>query len=121
MHIISSDEDQDVVIDIYAGFTKQDDLIISCERSNYNDPRDNLTTAAIVKKHDARLIAKNHHIPYRDIPQLVHDAMNLYREIINPTPQQIIDCFKEITECLLDEGCRFRIIRTRADSNTLFR
>lgn len=31
---------------------------------------------------------------------------------ISPTFRHVKDCFKEITECLLDEGCRFSIERT---------
>lgn len=32
--------------------------------------------------------------------------------IINPTFTDVRNCFKEITECLIDEGCRFKIERT---------
>ena len=32
-----------------------------------------------------------------------------WRELVNPDFRQVRACFKEITECLLDEGCRLKI------------
>ena len=37
--------------------------------------------------------------------------MSDWDEIVNPTIRQVYECFKEVTECILDEGCRFKIKR----------
>ena len=111
-HIISSDEDQPIIMDIYAGLTMLDELVISVDLSDYNEPLHNASTAAVVNIEDARQMAKRHKIKYERLPRFISDCMEEWREIINPDFRQVKDCFKEITECLLDERCRFKIKRT---------
>ena len=111
-HIMSSDEDQPIIMDIYAGLTMRDELVISVDLSDYNEPLHNASTAAVVNIEDARQMAKRHKIKYERLPRFISDCMEEWREIINPDFRQVKDCFKEITECLLDERCRFKIKRT---------
>jgi len=111
-HIISSDEDQPIVIDIYAGFTEHLELAIAVEYYNYDEQKYNRSTAAIVKKEDAQRMARRHNVEYHELPQFISECMEEWRQIINPTTRQVNECFKEITECLLDEGCRFKIIHS---------
>lgn len=110
-HVMSSDEDQPIIMDIYVGLTMRDELVISLDLSDYDEPLHNASTAAIVNIDDARHMAKRHKIKYESLPRFISECMEEWREIINPDFRQVKDCFKEITECLLDEGCRFKIKR----------
>lgn len=116
-HIISSDEDQPIIMDIYVGLTDRDELVISVDYSDYEEPFYNCSTAALVNSDDAHVMAKRHKISYEELPMFISDCMEEWRTIINPSLSNVRDCFKEITECLLDEGCRFRIERTYGVNN----
>lgn len=85
-HIMSSDEDHSIVIDLYVGFNISNQLVICVDLNDYNESEYNCSTAAVINYE--------------------------WNEIINPTLTQVTDYFKEITECLLDEGCQFKIKRT---------
>lgn len=111
-HVMSSDEDQTIIMDIYVGFTMRNELAISVDLHDYDEPWYNASTAAIVNVDDAQRMAKRHKINYDNLPRFISECMEEWREIINPNFEQVKDCFKEITECLLDERCRFRIERT---------
>ena len=110
--VMSSDEDQPIVMDIYVGFTMHGELAISIDRSDYDDPRNNASTAAIVNIEDAHRMAEHHKIKYEDLPCFISENMEEWRDMPNPDFSQVKECFKEITERLLDEGCRFEIKRT---------
>lgn len=109
---MNSDEDQPMVMDIYVGFTSQNELAVSVDFSNYEDPRYNCSTFAIVDYEDGVRLAKRHKISHDKLPQFISECMDEWDEIVNPTLSQVRECFKEITECLLDEGCHFKIGRT---------
>ncbi len=111
-HVMSSDEDQPIVMEIYAGFTSRKVLAVSIDLHDYEEPWYNCSTAAFVDVDDARQMAKRHKVKYDDLPQFISESMEEWRDIVNPNFRQVTDCFQEITECLLDEGCRFRIERT---------
>lgn len=111
-HVMSSDDDQPIVMDIYAGITSRNELAVAVDYYDYEDPQYNCSTAAIVDTHDARRMAGRHKIAYHELPWLIAESMEEWRKIINPTLSQVRNCFSEITECLLDEECRFKIIRT---------
>lgn len=111
-HVMSSDEDLPIVMDIYVGFSQWDELTVSVELSDYEEPWRNCSTAAVVNVDDAHRMAARHGIDYERLPQFIAECMADWRKLINPRFGKVKDCFKEITECLLDEGCRFRIERT---------
>lgn len=111
-HVMSSDDDQPIVMDIYAGFTIRDELAVAVDCTDYDEPWYNCSTAAIINIEDAGRMAEYHKVSYYELPQFISECMVEWREIVNPTFRQVKDCFKEITECLLNEGCRFRIERT---------
>lgn len=111
-HVMSSDEDQPIVMDIYVGFIVLDQLVVSVDLYDYDEPWYNCSTAAIVNIDDARRMAKRHKDRYDNLPKFIAECMSEWREVINPNFEQVKDCFKEITECLLDEDCRLRIERT---------
>ena len=103
--IMSSDEDQPIVMDIYVGFTWREELAITVDCHNYEDHRYDCSTSAIVNEQDARAMARRHKVKYPQLPRFIADCMAEWREIINP-------------ECLPDEGCRFRITRTHGKDHS---
>lgn len=109
--IMSSDEDCPIVEDLTAGFDNRNNLIILIEHIDYDDPRRNCRTYASVDMHEASKLAKRLKVSITGLPGLIAESMDDYAAIINAGLSDVQACFKEITECLLDEGCRFRIAR----------
>lgn len=111
-HIMNSDEDQTVVIDLGVGCTRNGELIIYAEYTDYENPRYDCVTWVTLSNTEARRLARRLDVSFVKLPVLISDSMDEWSYIVNPTLTQVRDCFKEITECLLDEGSRFRIHRT---------
>lgn len=111
-HVFCSDEDQTTVEDITVGFDSRQNLIILLEYTDYDSPSHNSSIHAKVDADEAAMLAARLEIPLTRLPSFISESMDDYSSIINPTLSQVRDCFKEITECLLDEGCHFSIIRT---------
>ena len=44
------------------------------------------------------------------VEKIFRENMDDWRVAVNPGVGDVRDCFKEITDRLLDEGCRFRMI-----------
>jgi hypothetical protein len=109
---MSSDEDQPIVMDIYVGFNMSSQLVVCVDLHDYDEPEYNCSTAAVVNFDDSHKMARHHCVKHSRLPIFIAECMEEWGYIINPTFTQVRDCFKEITECLLDEGCRFRIKRT---------
>lgn len=99
-------------MDIIIGFNVSNRLVICVDLHDYDAPKYNCSTAAVVNIEDSYAMAKRHHIKHSGLPKFIGECMDDWSKIINPTFTQVKDCFKEITECLLDEGCRFKIERT---------
>ena len=111
-HIMSSDEDQPIVMDIFVGFNMSSQLVVCVDLHDYDEPEYNCSTAAVVNFDDSHKMARHHCVKHSRLPIFIAECMEEWGYNINPTFTQVRDCFKEITECLLDEGCRFRIKRT---------
>lgn len=111
-YVMSSDDDQPMVMEICAGITSRNELAVSVDFHDYEERSYNCSTAAVVDVDDARRMARRHGVKFEGLPRFISDCMGEWRELVNPTFRQVEGCFKEITECLLDEGCRFRIVRT---------
>ncbi|MDE7154417.1 MAG: hypothetical protein K2O00_08285 [Muribaculaceae bacterium] len=107
-----SDDDQPMVMEICVGINSNDELVVSVDFHDYNNPAYNCSTAAVVNGGDARRMARRHGVRFEELPRFVSDCMAQWRELVNPTFGQVVSCFKEITECLLDERCRFRVERS---------
>lgn len=110
--IMSSDVDRNVVIAIIAGFTVRGELAITADLHNLTSPRRNCSTAAIVNTDDSHKMARCHNVRHEHLPQFIVTCFEEWRRNPHPDLKDALDCFKELTECLLDEGCRFRIERT---------
>ena len=105
--IMSSDEDQPIVQDLEVGFDSRINLTVGIYQTDYEEPECNCSSWITVKQSDARRMARRHKVKYEDLPHFIGECMKEWAYIINPSFTQIGDCFKEIMESLLDEGCRF--------------
>ena len=106
------DEDQPIVMDVYVDFNILGQLVVCVVLHDYDKPEYNCSTAAVVNLEDSQAMARRHRVKHSHLPMFIAECMEEWGEVINPKFSQVRACFKEITECLLDEGCRFRIERT---------
>lgn len=111
-HIMCSDDDQPIVMDLYAGFDMRRRLVVRIALHDYDEPSCDCSTSAVVDPYDSRAMARNNNVKHADLPAFISYCMSGWRDIVNPDFNDVRNCFKEITECLLDEGCRFHIVRT---------
>lgn len=116
-HIISSDEDQSAVEDLTVGLSTELELYVVIDHSDYGDRRYNCSTAAVVDCDNTSRLAKRHNVAIHELPEFISNY--IYEWIDNNDIDEytggrsdVSACFKEITECLLDERCKFHIRRT---------
>lgn len=110
--VMGSDDDQPIVMEVIAGFDFRDNLTVCINLHDFDDPAYNCSTAAVVNCDDSIEMARRHRIDYEHLPRFIAVCMSGWRGIPNASFRQLKACFKEITEALLDERCRFRIVRT---------
>lgn len=108
--IMSSDEDQPVVMDLTVGFNSRGLLVVAADLYDYENPARDCSTAAVVDREDAEGLARRYGVAYESLPDFIAENMDEWRGAVNPGVGDVRDCFKEITDRLLDEGCRFRMI-----------
>ena len=111
-HIMSSDEDQPMVNDVYAALTPCGDLIIGLSHHDYDDPRHDCATWVKVKFAHAHRLAKRLGIGLLDLPSHISFCMSHWGEVVNANLDETRDCLGEIIDCLLDEKCDYSIHRT---------
>lgn len=115
--IFSSDDDGNPVEDLFAGYDDQHNLIVLLEHIDYDEPENNCHAYAIVNKDEAFDLARRLKVPMTELPDLIGGSVDdEYFEIINPSPRQVRNCFKEILDNFTIEKCRFRLIRKAAAS-----
>lgn len=112
--VFNSHEDFSVHEAIYVGYDDNLNLIIMCEYTDSDEPDYDCATYAILNKHEATRLAKRLKVTLLNLPLEIADSMSEWDEIVCPLPSDVRSCFKEITECLIDEGCHFRIKRKSA-------
>lgn len=110
-YIFNSHDDFPVVEELYAGFDENFNLIILCEHTDYDEPLYNCSTCAVVSKEDAYRLAKKLKVSVQDLPKEIAESMSDWNDIVCPLPKDVRACFKEITDCLLEDGCHFIINR----------
>ncbi len=115
-YVFNSHDDFSVVENLYTGFDSGFNLIVVCEHIDYDYPEYNCATYAIVKKEEAYCLAKRLKVSLHDLPKEISDAMSDWHEIACAVPNDVRACFKEITECLIDEDCHFTITRKPAQN-----
>lgn len=109
--IMWSDPDQPKVMDLFAGFNVRNEMVVTCDYTDYEATEYNCATAAVVDKDDVEKMARRHNVKYSEVPYFISQNMDEWREIVNPSIFEVMDCFKDIMERLVEEGCRYRIIR----------
>lgn len=112
--VFNSHEDFSIYEAIYAGYDDNLNLIIMCEHTDSDEPDYDYTTYAILNKSEAIRLAKRLKTSLSELPLEIADCMSECDEIVCPLPSDVRNCFKEITECLIDEGCHFIIKRKSA-------
>lgn len=110
-HVMSSDEDQLVVEDLYVGFDAYMRLVVTIEHVDYEKPEYSCSVSAIVNKEDAFKLSKKLKVSMMHLLDVISESMEEYREIVNADFQQVQECFKEITDCFISEKCSYRIVR----------
>lgn len=116
-HILNSDDDQPIIMEIIVGFNLSGQLVVCMDLLDYEEPEYNCSTAAVVNLEDSQKMARHHLVKHHQLPKFIGESMEDWDAIINPTFTDVRNCFKEITECLIDEGCRFKIERTYGKDN----
>ena len=109
--IMYSDYDQTVVNELSVGFDFRSNLLVVDDQTDYDDDRRNNVTIAVVDRVDAQQLARRLGVPIDDLPRFIAESMSEWSKIVNASWRQVQECFDEITECFLDEGCQFRIER----------
>lgn len=112
--ILSSHDDFSVVEDLYAGFDSSFNLIILCEHTDYDNPRNNCATWAQVSKDEAFQLSRKLNVPLAELPEYIGESMAEGEGEEFAMPGDVRDRFKSVTDCLLAEGCHFRIHRRPA-------
>ena len=64
------------------------------------------------KKEEAYKLSRKLNVSINDLPREISNAMSHYEKINCPEPSDVRDCFREITECIVEEGCKFKMIKT---------
>lgn len=110
--VLTSDEDQPLVMELHIGFDSSQSLTVVADLYDYDDPSYNCSTAVVVNRDDALAMAHRHRVRYTQLPRYISECMEEWDEIRLPVIRDVRACMKEITDCLIDEGCRIRIRRT---------
>lgn len=111
-YIMYSDLDQPMVMEVMVGFNTRSELMAVIIYDDSEEPWYNCSTAAVVNFEDAMKMAEHHKIPYWKLPDFIGECMEGWGELVNADFKQTKACFKEIVDCLIEEGCRLKIIRT---------
>lgn len=110
--IFNSDDDAEVVEDIFAGYDETFNLIILLEHTSYDEPECNCCTYALVEKDEAFLLSKKLSVPMTHLVDVLKDSVKSYRRLVNPTLRQTRDCFSDILRLVSHNGCRYTLHRT---------
>lgn len=109
--IFSSDDDSPIVEDIYVGYDKSLNLIVLIEYTDYDEPEYNCATYAIIKKDEAFELAKRLRIAMTELPSVISTSMDEYAGIVNPTLSQTEACFRDVLDYLVNNNCKFQLVR----------
>ena len=109
--IMCSDEDQPIVQDLIVGFDTKFNLVISIIHTDYGDRRKNCSTSVVLLHSESMRLARCLKVHHYQLPQHIAECMSEWSEVANPSLKDVQDCFGEIIECILNEGCKFRIRR----------
>lgn len=108
---MSSDEDQPVVESLYVGFDADMRLVITIEHVDYDEPEDSCSVSAVIDKEGAFELSKKLSVSMSQLLDVIKESMVEYTKIPNADFRQVQECFKDITDCLVNEKCPYRIER----------
>lgn len=108
---MSSDEDQPVVESLYVGFDADMRLVITIEHVDYDESEYSCSVSAVIEKEDAFGLSRRLNVSMLQLLDVIKDSMKEYTEIPNADFRQVQECFKDITDCLVNEKCPYRIER----------
>ena len=80
-HIMSSDEDQLVVEDLYVGFDAYMRLIVTIEHVDYEEPEYSCSVSAVVNKEDAFQLSKKLKVSMAHLLDVISESVEEYAEI----------------------------------------
>ena len=109
--IMSSDEDQSIVEDLYVGFDVDMCLVVAIEHIDYEDPEYSCSVYAVVNKEDAFTLSKKLNVRMADLPDAISKSMEGYAEIVNADFRQVQECFKEVINGFISENCPYKVVR----------
>ncbi|MGI6220039.1 MAG: hypothetical protein ACOYJE_09345 [Bacteroidaceae bacterium] len=110
-HVMSSDEDQPVVEDLYVGFDADMRLVVTLEHVDYDEPEYSCSVSAVVDKEEAFVLSKKLGVTMMELPDALGDSVDEYAETANACFRQVQECFKAIVDGLLSEKCPYRLVR----------
>lgn len=110
-NVMSSDEDQPIVEDLYVGFDKHMNLVVAIEHTNYEEPKFSCSVDAVVNKEDAFRLSRRLKVSMTHLPSVICESVEEYSEIVNADFDQVQGCFKEIIDRFIHEKCPYRIVR----------
>lgn len=87
-------------------------MVIMCESCDLDSSVSYSAIYAVADKDEALRLARHLGVSLRELPAEIGRSMENWYDIPAPTPSDVRDCFKDITECLVDEGCHFKIFTT---------
>ena len=94
-HIVSSDEDQLIVEDLYVGFNTDMDLLIVLDHTDYEDKANGGSVTAIVSKENAYLLSQRHKVSMSLLPEFLSRSQEEYSSLVNPDCNQVQECFRQ--------------------------
>lgn len=106
--IFNSDDDSDIVEDIFAGFDEAFNLVVLLEYTDYQEPKYNHCSYATMTKDEAYRLAQRLRIPMTKIPAALAETVSDYDRIINPTLDHTRRCYKDILSFLMDNGAHLK-------------
>ena len=111
-YVYNSDDDLPFVADLTVGYHRTSlDLVILLSYTDYEEPEYNCATWAAVKREAASKLARRLKVSMQELPLFIYKSMEEWREVINPSIHDVKGCFKEILDCLVEEGCRYTLRR----------
>ena len=114
-YVFSSDDDGNPVADIYVGYDASLNLIIIFELTDYDFSEYNSSCRAVIDKHEAYWLSKRLEVSMSDLPRFISNSVDeSYYEIINPSVRDTRECFRDLLDCFIVEGCHMRIFRRSA-------
>ncbi len=110
-HIMSSDEDQPAVEDLYVGFDASMCMVVTIEHIDYERPEYNCSVSAIVSKEDAFKLSQKLKVTMSQLPNEISESMGEYADIVNADFSDVRECFKTVLDCFIGEKCPYKIVR----------